>query len=152
IRRLPGSVDELSAELGAKLRSQIRRAQRENVSIQRGNGAAPLTAFYDVFARNMRDLGTPVYSRSLFEAVLNRWKSDASLLIVELDGKPVGGAFLIRHRDTLEIPWASTLRPKNALGINMLMYWEALSFAIDQGCRYFDFGRSTLDSGTYRFK
>ena len=34
----------------------------------------------------------------------------------------------------------------------MLLYWEALKHAIEQGGRRFDFGRSTTDSGTYRFK
>ncbi len=34
----------------------------------------------------------------------------------------------------------------------MLLYWEALGYAIESECRYFDFGRSTRDAGTYRFK
>src|SRR5690606_17395919 len=99
----------------------------------------------------MRDLGTPVYGRKLFEAILGLW-SEAELLVARLDGKPVGGAFLIRHRDTMEIPWASTVREVNRLGVNMLMYWHALTHAIELGCRFFDFGRSSKDSGTYRFK
>lgn len=152
VRRLPDSTKELSGELGSKVRSQIRRAQRENISVRYGDDAAQLSAFYDVFATNMRDLGTPVYHRGFFESILECWADRAGILTVKLAGRPVGGAFLIRHRDTLEIPWASTLRATNRLGINMLMYWEALSFAIEQKCRYFDFGRSTRDSGTFRFK
>jgi serine/alanine adding enzyme len=34
----------------------------------------------------------------------------------------------------------------------MLLYWEALRAACNEGFRHFDFGRSTRDSGTYRFK
>jgi lipid II:glycine glycyltransferase (peptidoglycan interpeptide bridge formation enzyme) len=52
----------------------------------------------------------------------------------------------------MEIPWASTLRRVNSIGINMLMYWEVLKHAIETGHHRFDFGRSSVDSGTYRFK
>ena len=36
--------------------------------------------------------------------------------------------------------------------MNMLLYWRVLKFAIENKYRYFDFGRSSKDSGTYRFK
>jgi lipid II:glycine glycyltransferase (peptidoglycan interpeptide bridge formation enzyme) len=52
----------------------------------------------------------------------------------------------------MEIPWASTIKDVNPLSINMYLYWESLKYAIAQGCTTFDFGRSTVDSGTYRFK
>ena len=52
----------------------------------------------------------------------------------------------------MEIPWASSIREFNRLGVNMLLYWEALRLSIERGCRMFDFGRSTRDGGTYRFK
>jgi hypothetical protein len=34
----------------------------------------------------------------------------------------------------------------------MLLYWNFLSFAADNGYHYFDFGRSTPGEGTYKFK
>ena len=34
----------------------------------------------------------------------------------------------------------------------MFLYWEMLKFAEDNGYQIFDFGRSTVDSGTWRFK
>lgn len=149
---MPDSDEALDRELGTKLRAQIRRARREPVEIEHGQSGAHLRAFYAVFARNMRDLGTPVYGRALFEQVMRRFPDEASVLIVKLEGRAVGGAFLLRHRDVMEVPWASTIRRFNSLGINMLMYREALGIAIRHGCRHFDFGRSSPDSGAYRFK
>ena len=49
----------------AKLRNQIRKSELSGLSIRVG-GATDVGAFYEVFARNMRDLGTPVYHRALF--------------------------------------------------------------------------------------
>src|SRR5690606_4403574 len=61
-------------------------------------------------------------------------------------------AFLITHRETMEIPWAACMADAKPLGFNMKLYWEALCTAIRKGAKRFDFGRSTPDSGTYRFK
>ncbi|MES1263377.1 MAG: FemAB-like protein, partial [Peristeroidobacter soli] len=51
-----------------------------------------------------------------------------------------------------EIPWASCRADAKPLGMNMKLYWEVLSLAIERGCTSFDFGRSTVDSGTFKFK
>jgi len=74
------------------------------------------------------------------------------IIVIRKDGKPVAGAFLVGYKKRLEIPWASSLREFNRLGINMRLYWEVLKYAIEKDYDVFDFGRSTLGSGTYRFK
>lgn len=150
LRALPERIETLDRELGSKIRAQVRRARREQPQLQFGRHEL-LDDFYAVFARNMRDLGTPVYSRRFFSEVLARWP-DSELVTLRLNHRPVGAGLLLSYRDTLEIPWASTLREVNPLGINMLMYWEVLCRAIEQGHAYFDFGRSSEGSGTYRFK
>ena len=38
------------------------------------------------------------------------------------------------------------------LSPNTLLYWHLIRCAIEQGVRVFDFGRSTPDEGTYKFK
>ncbi len=52
----------------------------------------------------------------------------------------------------MEIPLASTIRDVNHLSMNMFLYWEVLKFAIKQNYSQFDFGRSSKNVGTYRFK
>ncbi len=148
---LPASSEVLLKQLPSKLRSQIKRPQREGAVTQCG-GMELLPEFYAVFARNMRDLGTPVYPQTLFASILQRFPQAARLLVVRLGGKPVAAGFLIGHNGMMEIPWASSLREANHLSVNMLLYWDALKYSVEQGYGSFDFGRSTLDSGTFRFK
>ena len=148
---LPDSHDALWQAFTPKLRAQIRRPQREKVQVLQG-GEEYLQDFYTVFTRNMRDLGTPVYAKSFFQHILNSFPDASRLMVIRLDNKPVAAGFLIGHRDTLEIPWASTIRDVNHLSMNMLLYWEVLKYAIDRNFRQFDFGRSSKDAGTYRFK
>ena len=100
----------------------------------------------------MRDLGTPVYPTALLSRDLADAPRAHAHRVVRLKDAPVAAALLIAHRDTTEIPWASSLRRVNGLGVNMYPYWSVLEFAVQAGHAVFDFGRSTLDSGTYRFK
>jgi serine/alanine adding enzyme len=148
---LPDTVEALAKRLGSKLRSQVKRAEREQVQCRTG-GAELLDAFYAVFAENMRDLGTPVYSKRFFAAILKRFAPHCQLLVIESRGEPWAAGFLVFWRGNAEIPWASCRAKAKPLGANMKLYWEVLSLAIGHGCKSFDFGRSTVDSGTYRFK
>ena len=151
ILNLPESDQKLEDSLGAKVRAQYKKALENDVSVAFG-GIELLDEFYYVFCRNMRDLGTPVYSKSLFERILKEESITSSICIVKLDNKPVSVAFLTGYRDVLEIPWASTLRSANKYSVNMYMYRTILKKAIELGYEFFDFGRSTKDSSTYRFK
>jgi serine/alanine adding enzyme len=149
--KLPADPDVLWRAIGTKVRAQVKRPLREGVTVASG-GEELLDDFYRVFSRNMRDLGTPVYPRRFFEAILGRFPHNCFIVSVNRAGRPAAAAFLIGWRDRLEIPWASSLREFNRLGVNMLLYWEVLRQAIERGYGRFDFGRSSSDSGTYRFK
>ena len=148
---LASSADEQFAKFSSKLRAQIRRPGKDGFSARIG-GPELLKDFYRVFSINMRDLGTPVYPQRFFANMLEVWGTAARLLLVERAGEVAAAGFLVRDRDTVEIPWASSLRDFNRFGVNMLLYWESIQFAIASGVAWFDFGRSTRDSGTFRFK
>ena len=148
---LPDDEETLFKNLGSKLRAQIRRPEKEGACARDG-GAELLDDFYTVFSRNMRDLGTPVYGRRFFSAMLAAWPQDTRIMVVHLGEVPVAAAFLIGYRERLEIPWASSLREYNRYGVNMMLYAEVLKYAIRNGYQVFDFGRSTVDAGTYKFK
>jgi serine/alanine adding enzyme len=148
---LPVEAEALWQRFTPKLRSQIRRGEREAPAVRIG-GAELVPDFYRVFARNMRDLGTPVYGVSYFEHIFAQVTGHARVIVVDLDRSPVAAAIVIGDGSMLEIPWASSLREVNSRGINMVLYWQVLQHAIESGHRTFDFGRSTRDAGTYRFK
>lgn len=151
ILTLPKSDEILEKQLGSKLRAQYKKAEEFSPQVRIGHMEL-LDDFYNVLAQNMRDLGTPIYSKSWFTAILQHPNIQAHLVVVHLQSKPVAAGFLVQHRELMEIPWASTLKSANKYNMNMWMYRNILSFSIAQGCKYFDFGRSTMDAGTYKFK
>ncbi len=69
VLELPDTVAALDKQLGSKLRSQVKRATREQPEVRFG-GAELLDDFYGPFCEVMRDLGTPVYPRRFFETLL----------------------------------------------------------------------------------
>lgn len=148
---LPASAAALWSSFPSKLRSQVRKAEKNGLAFRWGGGPE-LDAFYQVFARNMRDLGSPVHSRRWFREVLRAYGPHCRLGLVWHEDRPVGGGILLLAGASASIPWASTLREANALAPNMLLYWKLLEFAADAGYASFDFGRSTPGEGTYRFK
>jgi serine/alanine adding enzyme len=149
---LPDTPDELWKSFPSKLRSQIRKPSKEALYVKIGK-MEELDGFYDVFAVNMRDLGTPVYSKEFFRNILRVFHDSSWICTVfAKDGQPVASGFLLGFKERLEIPWASSLRSFNHVSPNMLLYWHALKFACEMGYRSFDFGRSTPGEGTYRFK
>ena len=143
--------EDLFSRIDRKARNQVRKAQKSNLTVVRG-GAELVDEFYAVFARNMRDLGTPVYSKRLFSDVLTTFPGRAHVIIVRLADKPVAAGLTYRTGGMVEIPWASSIRDYNALCPNHLLYWHALETAAAEGVEVFDFGRSTPDEGTFKFK
>ena len=148
---LPDSPDALWEQFPAKLRSQIRRPQKDGAVCEEG-GAELVDDFYAVFSRNMRDLGTPVFPKQLFRSMLDDFPQSTRIFVVRLNRKPVAAGITIGYRKVLEIPSASALRKYNRISVNMLLYWTVLQHAIRNGYTVFDFGRSSIDAGTYRFK
>jgi len=84
--------------------------------------------------------------------ILKRFSTAARVGVVYSEERPLAAGFLYGFRRTLEIPCASSDRRYNRLAPNMLLYNSVLKYACNSGYSVFDFGRSTPDGGTYRFK
>ena len=136
--------------LDAKVRNQVRKAEKSGILVQRG-GEEMLDDFYRVFCVNMRDLGSPVHDKGFFRDLLRRIPG-AEIALAMWGDYCVGGLVRIHWKHTMAIPWASTLRKYRSRCPNNALYWHTLADAFGQGCSLVDFGRSTRDAGTYRFK
>src|SRR5262249_4388546 len=149
--KLPDFVGPLWDGFPAKVRNQVRKGQKQELEVAWGRREL-LPEFYAVFSENMRDLGTPVYPLRLFAQVLRSFPDRAELCVLRRHGAPVAAALLLHGDGVSEVPSASSLKEFNHTSANMLMYWHLLERAVLRGQSFFDFGRSTPGSGTYRFK
>ena len=99
-----------------------------------------------------RDLGTPTYGKKFFASILDEFPDRAEFCLVRAGETPVAGALLLHGWGVTEVPSASSLRSYNHTCANMLMYWQLLERTIERKQQVFDFGRSSRDSNTHRFK
>lgn len=150
---LASQSDTMWNGLDRKVRNQVRKAEKSGLKSEVG-GLERLDDFYAVYARNMRDLGTPVYAKHFFETVMRTFPERTQIVVsrhVE-SGRPVAAGFTWKWRDTVEVPWASSLREFNQMAPNNQLYWAIIEQAIAGGASVLDFGRSTPDEGTFHFK
>lgn len=142
--------DVLWRALDAKVRSQVRRPQKEGVTVRFGTDQ--VGAFHEVFARHMRDLGTPTHSRELFDAIAAEFPDSVWFAVAYLEERPVAAGCGFRWADEFELTWASALREHSRIAPNMLLYWTLLERCSREKLRTFNFGRCTPGGGTHRFK
>jgi FemAB-related protein (PEP-CTERM system-associated) len=146
------SEDEVWKALPSERRNRVRKGEKNGLTAA-WTGAETLDEFYDVFAVNMRDLGSPVHGRGFFRAMLAELPGAARVLLVrDRDGRAVGAAIGLFFRDTIMVPWVSSRRDAFALCSNFVLYWEVIRFGCRHGYRVLDLGRSFKNAGTYEFK
>jgi FemAB-related protein (PEP-CTERM system-associated) len=146
----PGDPDAVWKRFPSKLRSQVRRPEKAGVEVRFGpDQVAP---FYRVFARHMRDLGTPVLPRRLFEAVQARFGDEVWFGCAYLGARPIACGAGFRWDGEFEMTWASALEEFSRIAPNMLLYWSFIARAAGAGLARFNFGRCTPGGGTHRFK
>ncbi len=176
---LPETEEELWKSIGCKARNQVRKGEKSNLTVQWGDSDSLISDFYEIFSVNMRDLGTPVYSINLFKQIRNAFNHDEQrkalfdvrpvpynyqqtvqfAVVYSSTGEPAAGGMLTFGTPcsdasclTVEVPSASCKKKFNSVCANMFLYWQLLKKSIEYKQRTFDFGRSTVDSPTFRFK
>ncbi len=149
---LPTSSRELWTSLKSKVRSQVKKAGKNGLFARMGKEEL-LDDFYEIFCENMRDLGSLPHSFSWFASLVRFLPDHARICVVYTrDQIPAAAGFILCHPEVVSIPWASSLRKYNRTNANMLLYWTVLEFSSDSRYPVFDFGRSTKQEGTFRFK
>jgi serine/alanine adding enzyme len=134
----------------SKLRNKIKRPMNHGMDVR--FGAAELDPFYEIFARNMRDLGTPVLPRRWFASIQQAMPDIVIFGAVYWQGIPVAAGCGFLWNNEFELTWSSALREHNSKHPNMLLCWSLMQECIRRGATMFNFGRSTPDSNTHHFK
>jgi len=150
----PLAVDD-EAELAAiprKQRAEVRKALASDLDLTIGNGPDEARDHYRVYAESVRNLGTPVFPRALFKAVLDEFGDDADILTILSDGAPVASVLSLYFNETVFPYWGGGTHAARALRANDAMYFSLMAHARSRGCKRFDFGRSKAGTGAAAFK
>jgi CelD/BcsL family acetyltransferase involved in cellulose biosynthesis len=153
---LTAGAEEVSAGFSrSQVRRNIRRAEREGVTVQAGTSDAHVRSFYKLHMRTRRRQGVPVQPRAFFRLLARRMLDEGlgEILLAYVGDTAVAGAvFLFWNGTTIykfgaSDPAAWPHRPNHAL------FWTAIQRSCARGDSWFDFGRTDLDNtGLRTFK
>jgi FemAB-related protein (PEP-CTERM system-associated) len=135
-----------------KQRAEVRKGLATDLDVSVGRDEAERQAHYAVYAESVRNLGTPVFPRALFDAVLDGFGDSADILTVRHQGQPVAAVLSLYHKGAVMPYWGGGTWDARRLRANDRMYYELMLHARRRGCDTFDFGRSKTGSGPADFK
>lgn len=141
----------LWSAFASKHRTNIRRVYKHGVTVEAG-GAELLDEFYDVLAESWRSLGTPIYRRAYFRAILEQFPQNTRLFVCREGDRPVAAAFNGELNGVVEGMWLGYRPEARNLQAAYVLYWEMIKDACERGFSRYHLGRSTADSGGEGFK
>ena len=135
-----------------KQRAEVRKGLDRPFVLTIGTGENDRRAHYEAYAASVHNLGTPVFPRTLFDAVLDAFGPAADILTLWLDGAPVASVLTLYHNGVAMPYWGGGTFAARASRANERMYFELMRHARERGCHTFDFGRSKVGSGAFAYK
>jgi FemAB-related protein (PEP-CTERM system-associated) len=152
VRPLAASRDEELAAIPRKHRAEVRKALANDLSVTIGTSAADRDAHFTAYATSVRNLGTPVFPRKLFDTVLDAFGTNADILTIRHDGAVVASVLSLYWQGRVMPYWGGGTAAARGLRANERMYFELMDHARIRGCTHFDFGRSKAGSGPAAYK
>jgi FemAB-related protein (PEP-CTERM system-associated) len=149
-RQLAETDEENFAAIRRKQRRMVRVGQQSGLVARVSND--DLAVFYDLYARSVRHLGTPVFAQRYFRLLIERFRDECCLLTVRHGDQPAAAVLSFFFNDTVLPYYAGSRQELFRYAVNDFMYWELMRHARERGARMFDFGRSKKDTGAYDFK
>jgi len=130
----------------------IKRAEREGVTVRPATSRDDLHAFYALHLRTRRRQGVPVQPYRFFDLLWTRMihAGLGSILLASAGGAPLAGALFLSWNKTTIYKFGASdpegwpQRPNHAI------FWAAIRAAAARGDRVFDFGRTDLDNSGLR--
>ncbi len=151
-RDLAADDDAELLAIPRKQRAEVRKSLGFELDIATGKSQADRDAHYHVYATSVRNLGTPVFPRTLFDAVLDEFGDDADILTIRYEGQPIASVLSLYFGGAVMPYWGGGTADARKWRANDLMYFALMRHARAKGCTRFDFGRSKAGTGAASFK
>lgn len=148
-RPLSENDDENLKAIPRKQRAVVRKTLQGSLTSEVDRDAGRL---FRVYSESVRNLGTPVFPRRYFAALLEVFGEDCDIVTILDAGEPVSAVMNFYFRDTVLPYYGGGTHGARRNGANDFLYWETMRRAAARGYRRFDFGRSKAGTGAFAFK
>jgi FemAB-related protein (PEP-CTERM system-associated) len=147
---------EIQPEVEANLKAVPRKQRamiRKGIALGlRSEIDADVERLHRIYAESVRNLGTPVFPKSLFRALKTQFGDACDIVTVMHGDEAVASVMNFYFREEVLPYYGGGTQRARAVAANDFMYWEVMRRACERGFRLFDFGRSKLGTGAYAFK
>ena len=132
--------DQLFAAFSKGHRADVRRAERQGVSVRVGASVADLDAFYAIMEATAARAEFAIHSR---EYHLRAWQiaGEAARLLIASDkaGADIAAFLVFGWGREAQYMYSGATAQGLKLGANHLLQWHALQWARERGCTLYDF-------------
>jgi FemAB-related protein (PEP-CTERM system-associated) len=148
-RQLDPDPDKNLAAIPRKQRAEVRAGIKNGLQTEFDTDTRRL---FDIYSRSVRSLGTPVFARRYFDVLRQEFGADCEIATVTHDGKPLASLMTFWFRNEVLPYYGGGLPAARSLSGYDYLYWDLMRRAAMRGCTIYDFGRSKVDSGPYKYK
>ncbi|NNF16580.1 MAG: FemAB family PEP-CTERM system-associated protein [Gammaproteobacteria bacterium] len=143
------NADENMKSIPRKQRAMVRKGIKAGLESHVDDG---IDAFYRCFSESVRNLGTPVFAKKYFSLLYEAFGDDCEIRLISKDGQAIAGVMSFYFKNQVLPYYGGSIQAARRLYANDFMYWQVMDHAAQRGVEIFDYGRSKIDSGSYRFK
>lgn len=132
----------------SKQRNVIRKGIKKGLALR----VDTCDSFYSTYAESVRNLGTPVFPKKLFQSMLAVFPEHLEIVTAHLNDEPVSSALLYYYKhEVCPYYWGGRYIARSLSG-NDFLAWQIICRAAERGITQFDFGRSKKDTGSRQWK
>lgn len=144
------NASDMAANIPRKQRAEVRKAEKRGLEIRTDRD---VDALFHVYAESVRNLGSPVFPKRYFRALLEAFPEESDVTTVLHEGRAVASVLSFHFKQEVLPYYGGGTREARGLAAADVMYWEVMRRAArHRGATLFDFGRSKADTGAFAFK
>jgi CelD/BcsL family acetyltransferase involved in cellulose biosynthesis len=152
---LEQGIDSVFRGLRPTTRQDIRRAEREGVTVQISREASAMDTYYRLHCLTRRRLGSPPQPKEFFHNIHQHVIQPGNGLIVQsrFQGRTIASSVFLHFGNTAVYKFGASLPGYERLSPSKLALWEAIRWYVQQGFSTLSFGRTDPENvGLMKFK
>jgi len=130
--------DKLFASFTKGHRADVRRAERNGVSVRIGTTEADLDMFYAIMQATGERQEFGIHARAYYATARQLFDDAARLLIAEQDGSAIAAFLVFAWGREATYMYSGSTEAGLKQGANHLLQWHAIQWARERGCALYD--------------
>lgn len=145
--------EQILARIKKKQRAVIRHSLKKELRFSLEQGKTNFHDFYQLLSTSYRNLGTPIFSKNYFTNLVDVFGDKIDIAVIKNKNNQLSSTVMNFYFNEQVLPYYGGGND-SARGLKSAdyMYYQVMCNASERGYRWYDFGRSKNDSGSYKYK